>query len=535
VQGWPGTVQPNDICAVVCHSDLERTGWFECSDALINRLHDNVVWSMRGNFLDVPTDCPQRDERLGWTGDIQVFAPTAAFMYDCTGFLTSWLVDLALEQTPAGNVPLFVPNIADSPNSPAAAWGDAAVFVPWVLYQRFADVDILRSQFDSMRAWVDLIANITGESLLWDRGIQFGDWLDPAAPPDRPGQARTPAYVVATAYFARSAELVGKIAGILGRSAEEGHYLVLAAKVREAFNKEYVTPAGRMISDSATAYALALQFDLLPDEPQRQHAGKRLAAVVRANRYRISTGFVGTPLICDALCSAGEYQAAFRLLTQRECPSWLYPVAMGATTIWERWDSLLPDGSVNPGEMTSFNHYALGAIGDWLQRSVAGLTPSAPGYRRLDIRPRPGGGLTSACARHRSPYGMAACCWKIEAGVITVEVEVPPNSTAQVTLPEKNEAPIEVGSGSYRWSYAYPDLKETRPALTLDSTFAEMVDDSATYARIMKLLSQHNPELADRMEGQDSITLRQAVSTMPRAAELLGRLESALSSQSSDR
>jgi len=467
VEGWPGDVQADDLQAVVCHSDMERTGWFECSDPLVNRLHENVVWSMRGNFLSIPTDCPQRDERLGWTGDIQVFAPTACFLYDCAGFLTSWLADLAAEQDAAGGiVPFFVPNIQpmlpqSMPVHPAAAWGDAAVIVPWVLYQRYGDVGVLAAQFESMRAWVDLVTTCAGEGHLWDKGFQFGDWLDPSAPPDKPWAGRTDPHIVATAYFARSAELLGQAACMLGRAEDEARYLRLAAEVRDAFNAEYVTPPGRVISDSETAYALALQFALLPGIQQRRHAGERLTALVRESGYHISTGFVGTPLICDALCSVGELDLAYHLLTQRECPSWLYPVTMGATTIWERWDSLRPDGSVNPDQMTSFNHYALGAIADWLHRAVGGLAPAAPGYRHLDVRPQPGGGLTYARARHMTPYGIAESSWAIKEGQIEVVVVVPANATASVTLPGGKATPIEVGSGTHRWSYPYQDTNSS--------------------------------------------------------------------------
>ena len=456
IDGWPGELDADAIRAVVCHSDLERTGWFECSDPLVNRLHENVVWSMRGNFLDIPTDCPQRDERLGWTGDLQVFAPTACFLYDVAGFLQSWLADLAAEQTAAGGVvPIVVPNILPEPVWPAAAWGDAAAIVPWVLYQRYGDAGILADQFASMAAWVDAVARVAGERRLWEEGKQFGDWLDPKAPPDNPRDARTAPEIVATAYFARSAELVAQAAGVLGREADAARYAGLAAEVRAAFAAEYVTPAGRVVSDAATAYALALEFALLPDAEQRQRAGQRLAKLAAAEGYRISTGFVGTPLICDALCSVGEVETAYRLLLQTECPSWLYPVTMGATTIWERWDSLLPDGSVNPGQMTSFNHYALGAVADWLHRTVAGLAPAAPGYRRIRICPVPGGGLTWARARHRTPYGPAECSWRIEDGSITVEVEIPPNTSAEVHLPGQPGDPLLVGSGRHRWSVPY--------------------------------------------------------------------------------
>jgi alpha-L-rhamnosidase len=455
VEGWPGALQPDDLHAVVCHSDLERTGWFTSSDPLLNRLHENVVWSLRGNFLDIPTDCPQRDERLGWTGDIQVFAPTACFLYDTAGFLTSWLADVAADQDSSGIVPLVVPNTLGAPKLPAAAWGDAAVIVPWVLYQRFGDADILAKQYDSMQAWVDHVARTAGEHHVWDQGFQLGDWLDPSAPPDKPDMGRTDRHLVATAYFARSAELLGLAAGVLGRAFEQRRYFDVAANVRAAFEREYVTPAGRVMSDSATAYALVLSFGLLRDPEQRRHAAQRLVTLVRDSGYRISTGFVGTPLICDALCSVGEHDVAYRLLMERACPSWLYPVTMGATTVWERWDSMLPDGSVNPGEMTSFNHYAFGSIADWLHRVVAGLAPAAPGYRRMELRPRSGGGLTHAEARHETPYGTASCAWSVDGGRIAVDVIVPPNTMARVTLPWDEATPMDVGAGTHHFSAAY--------------------------------------------------------------------------------
>jgi alpha-L-rhamnosidase len=544
--GWPGDLRPEDISkditAVVIHSDLERTGWFESSDPLLNRLHENVVWSMRGNFLDLPTDCPQRDERLGWTGDIQVFAPTASFLYDVAGFLTSWLADLAAEQADAdGVVPFVVPNVVPVAPTPAAAWGDAAAIVPWVLYQRFGDPGILAAQFESMRAWVDHLAGLAGETRLWDRGFQFGDWLDPAAPPDRPSEAKTNPQIVATAYFARSAELVSRAAGVLGRRDEEQRYRALAAEIRAAFAREYVTPSGRLVSDAATAYALALEFALLPDEGQRDYAGQQLARLVRDAEYRIATGFVGTPLICDALSSSGHHEAAFRLLMQQACPSWLYPVTMGATTIWERWDSLLPDGTVNPGQMTSFNHYALGAVADWLHRVVAGLAPAAPGYRRLAIRPTPGGGLTWARARHRTPYGHAEVSWQIDDGTMTVTAVVPPGTIATVTLPGSDAAsssfgsgadPIKVGSGRHRWSYSYADPSSNRPRVTIDSTLNEVRDDPAALAAVTRVLQRRRPGLMQyvgaAVPGYGEIPLRRLVEAFSPNEALLAEIASAL-------
>ncbi|KPV54574.1 alpha-L-rhamnosidase, partial [Kouleothrix aurantiaca] len=479
--------------------------------------------------------CPQRDERLGWTGDIQVFAPTASFLFDTAGFLQSWLADLAAEQAEAdGVVPFVVPNVLPGTPIPAAAWGDAAAVVPWVLYQRFGDTGILETQFDSMRAWVDLLAKIASERHLWDRGFQFGDWLDPSAPPDKPADARTSPQIVATAYFARSAELVAEAAAVLGRVDDATHYHALAAKVRDAFAREYVTSAGRLLSDAATAYALAIGFGLLRDGDQRRNAGRRLAALVRDSRYRISTGFVGTPLICDALCSVGEYDTAFRLLLERENPSWLYPVTMGATTIWERWDSMLPDGSINPGEMTSFNHYALGAVADWIHRMIGGLTPAAPGYRAIEIHPVPGGGITQATTRHQTPYGLAECTWAIEAEEFRVTVVVPPNTMARVFLPGSDAAPVEVGSGTHQWSCPYQKPQTARSPLSLDSTLGEIIGDPEVWTTVLSTIARHMPVLSEQMNagtgisGNTGLTLRQAVSMRANSDTLRAELETAL-------
>ncbi|WP_329140425.1 glycoside hydrolase family 78 protein [Streptomyces sp. NBC_00670] len=449
VKGWPGELRPGDVRAVVLHTDMRRTGWFSCSEPLLNRLHENVVRSMRGNFLDIPTDCPQRDERLGWTGDVQIFAPTATFLYDCAGVLRSWLKDLAAQQHPDGRVPMYVPHIPTRfPELRAAAWGDAAVIVPWTLYERYGDLGVLADQYASMKAWVDGIAAVAGDRHLWDTDRQLGDWLDPAAPPDRPGDARTDPHLVATAYYAHSAGLLARTAALLGHGSDHARYSALSDAVRAAFRDAHLTADGLLTSDAQTAYALALRFGLLATDEQRARAGRRLAELVREEDFHIGTGFVGTPLICDALCEAGEYDTAYRLLLRRTCPSWLYPVTMGATTVWERWDSMLPDGSVNPGEMTSFNHYALGAVADWMHRTVAGLAPAAPGYRRLRVRPRPGGGLTHACAAHDTPYGRAEVSWSRTGSELRVRVTVPHGTTALIDLPGR-AAPEEAGPGTH--------------------------------------------------------------------------------------
>ncbi|GAB7036508.1 MULTISPECIES: alpha-L-rhamnosidase [Catenuloplanes] len=469
-----------DVRAVVVGTDLRRTGWFESSDELLNRFHDNVVWSMRGNFLDVPTDCPQRNERLGWTGDIQVFAPTASFLFDSAGFLTSWLADLAAEQHSDGSVPFVVPDVLRGTGPAAAAWGDAAVIVPWTVHRRTGDLEVLRRQLPSMRGWVDRVAALAGDDLLWTGGFQFGDWLDPSAPPDEPAAAKADPDVVATAHLARSAELTAQAAAAVGDPAAARHYRNLAERVRAAFAAEYTTASGRVLSDAPTVYALALCWALLPGEEQRRRAGRRLADLVRTSGFRISTGFVGTPLLADALTDAGEPELAYRLLLQTGCPSWLYPVTMGATTVWERWDSMLPDGSINPGEMTSFNHYALGAVADWLHRTVAGLAPAAPGYRELLIRPVPTPALSFARARHHTPYGVAHAGWERADGRLTVRVTVPAGSTATVFLPGAAE-PLHVGRGRHAWTVPDP----TPPAGTPD-TIRALMDHAPLWTSVVE-------------------------------------------------
>ncbi|MGA1836663.1 family 78 glycoside hydrolase catalytic domain [Herbiconiux sp. 11R-BC] len=521
VEGWPEEFDPAAVTAVVLHSDLTRTGRFATSDPLLDRFHENVVWGMRGNFLSIPTDCPQRDERLGWTGDIQVFAPTASFLFDSEAFLVSWLRDLAHEQARQGGVvPVVVPTTLQGPFEGAiAAWGDAATVVPWALYERFGDLGVLRAQYPSMTAWVDAVLAGAGESGLWAGTFQLGDWLDPTAPPDRPDQARVDPDIVATAYLARSLQIVADAAAVLGESADASRYAAAASRSRAAFRDEYVTPAGRMLSDAQTAYALALQFGLVTDAAVREKLAARLAVLVRRDGYRIGTGFVGTPLVTDALAEGGHLAAAGRLLLQTESPSWLHPVTLGATTVWERWDSLLDDGRVNPGEMTSFNHYALGAVADWMHRTVAGLGPASPGYRTLRIAPRPLAGLTFASASHRTPYGEASVGWRrdhSDAGtVVQVTAVVPANTSALVSLLGQEE--FTVGSGRHEFSFVEPSSEAPRPStpLSLDSSTAAIIDDPEAYRAVLETLARVDPPRVEGFRSQtawvEGRTLRQSI------------------------
>ncbi|MGC5173171.1 family 78 glycoside hydrolase catalytic domain [Microbacterium sp. DT81.1] len=495
ISGWPGEFDPADVTAVVLHSDMERTGWFETSHPLVSQLHENIVWGLRGNFLYLPTDCPQRDERLGWTGDIQVFAPTASFLYDVRGFLDTWLRDLSIEQEAGGGVvPFVVPNVLGAPK-PAAAWGDAATVVPWVLNERFGDVATLERQYPSMTSWVDTLLEIAGDRRLWEGRFQFGDWLDPDAPPDQPAKAKTDGDIVASAHLFLSTRNVAHAAELLGRDEDAERYGRIAEEVRAAFLAEYLTPSGRMVSDAQTAYAMAIVFGIAP-EGLLPALGARLAELTRRGGYRIGTGFVGTPIIADALSSTGHVDAATRLLTQNENPSWLYPVTMGATTIWERWDSMLPDGTINPGEMTSFNHYALGAIGDWLHRVVAGLAPAAPGYAKLRIAPTPLAGFDFASAEHLTPYGRAEAGWRREGSRIVIEAVVPPNTTATVVIEGEEH---EVGSGTHRWEIDDAGDTPAPPVVDLDSSLSVVIDDPEAYRVVLDVIAEEKPEAAERI------------------------------------
>ncbi|KAJ9118904.1 hypothetical protein QFC24_005867 [Naganishia onofrii] len=456
VSGWTDDLQTTDISAVVVHTDLERTGFFECSHEKLNQLHRNVVWGWRGNSLSVPTDCPQRDERLGWTGDLQVFAPTASFLFNTAGFLSGWLKDVAVEQLVDGGgvPPVVVPNVLQHVpfHSPMAVWDDVTALTPWDLHQAFDDKRILRDQYESMTVWLDTGVKRAPNGLYDSSLIQLGDWLDPKAPADDPADCRTDSHLVANAYLVHVTSTVSRISEILGEDKRAKRYKDDAARLKREFVKEYVSESGRMVSDSQTALALAIQFDLFSNEGQRQHAAERLAALVTREKFKVATGFAGTPIILHTLCNTGNLPLAYRMLQESKAPSWLYAVLMGSTTMWERWDSMLPDGKINPGEMTSFNHYALGSVAAFMHSVIGGLSPLSPGWKKILVQPRPGGTVTSAKTRHVGPYGEISCEWEIRGDKLHVAIAVPPNSTAQVILPGFTE---EVGSGKKEYVVDY--------------------------------------------------------------------------------
>ncbi|UJF34515.1 alpha-L-rhamnosidase [Paenibacillus hexagrammi] len=514
VEGYPGAEEyglPLDAFAgEVIHTDMEPTGEFECSDARVNQLQSNIMWGQRGNFLDVPTDCPQRDERLGWTGDAQVFISTALFNYQGGPFFTKWLHDLKAEQFPNGGVPFVIPDVVGGASS--AAWGDAAVICPWTVYQYYGDTWLLSEQFESMKKWVEFIRAQGENEYLWNTGFHFGDWLALDAK-ENSYVGATPKALVATAYYAYSTRIVRDAARALGREDDLHTYGELYEQVKQAFQDEFITKNGRMASPTQTAHVLALAFDLV-DGSVRTRVARELNDLIVENDYHLTTGFVGTPYLCFALSGNGYHDTAVKLLMQESYPGWLYSVSKGATTIWEHWDSIKADGSFWSDDMNSFNHYAYGAIGDWLYRKVAGLDMdvSVPAFKHIHLEPYFGlKKLSFAKAAHRSMYGRIAVGWRVDGANIEVSVEIPPNTTAELVLrgayvhglkesghelagvdgvqsaAETGQGVrLILGSGCYTFTYMNKDMFRIR--YTEDSRVDEIMNDEAAAAVLRKYI-----------------------------------------------
>ena len=455
----PGTKDPGTPEAIVLHSQLPLTGSFECSEPLLNQLQHNIQWGQKGNFLDVPTDCPQRDERLGWTGDAQVFARTAAFNRDVAGFFRKWLQDLQDAQAASGAFPPVAPFLLDNlPTDGGPAWADSGTIVPWTMYEAYGDRRFLEQPYASMVRYVDYLEASSQNLIRTYPGYQgfmgFGDWLSI--------KAETPHDLIGTAFFAYSAGLLARAAAVLGKSDDAARYARLHRDVRQAFIDRFVTAGGLVAGQTQTAYVLALHFDLLPQEARPAV----LAALVRdieARGKHLSTGFVGASYLPFVLSDNGYMDLAYELLFQTSWPSWLYPVTQGATTIWERWDGWTVENGFQDWNMNSFNHYAYGAIGDWLYRVVAGIQsdPQHPGYKHIILKPQPGGRLSWARASYDSAYGTISSGWMRLDGGLEWRVSVPPNTTAtayvpagegdSVTLDGKavEGTTFELGAGSY--------------------------------------------------------------------------------------
>ena len=466
---WPGPVNPEDFEAVVIHSDLRATGTFRCSNELLNRLHENIRWSMKGNFLDIPTDCPQRDERLGWTGDAQAFIGTAVYLADVGPFFRKWLRDLASEQRDDGGVPHVIPDVISNPGRggrppgrnpfhSSAGWSDAAVICPWELYMAYGDLSILEENYPAASAWVDYVEKRAGSNRIWNGDFQYGDWL---ALDEKPGAvfSATPTDLVATAFFARSAELTARMAGLLGRKDDSRRYRQLHESISAAFRSHYLDAGGHLTARTQSAQVITLAFGLVRGEARDVVASDLVELIESAGR-QLTTGFLATVYLLGVLDDIGRPDLAWALLVRTEYPSWLYPITLGATTVWERWDGIRPDGRFSSWTMNSFNHYAYGAVGRDLYAMVAGIRPAEAGYRRIILRPRPGGGLSFAEASLETRHGLIRSAWKISDGEMHLSVTVPEGTTAAVIRPlpggrSLDNEELEVGPGDHSWTYAY--------------------------------------------------------------------------------
>ena len=448
VEGVEGELDPADYCAVVADSGFDTVGGFSSSNPLVNQLQSNIYWGFKGNFVDIPTDCPQRDERLGWTGDAEFFFRTATFNGKVDNFFRKWLRSLRDDQTERGGIPAVIPDIFFGRlGDYACGWADCATIIPWQHYRAYGDITVLKEQYPSMKAWVDFQLRSCNDYLLNTLKQPYGDWLFWSQDNDRSGRsAVTSPALAAQCFMAGSIDIVAKTAQLLGKDADASYYRAELQKVKDAFLNEYVTPGGLVSSDTQTAYVLALYFDMLP-ERLRQQAADRLAANVKDYGYHITTGFLGTPHICEVLSEWGYSDVAYKLLLQETCPSWIYPVKLGATTIWERWNSIKPDGTI-VGGMNSFNHYSYGSIGDWLYRYAAGIRETSPGYKTFVIDPHPGGGFKFMEAYTRTPYGKIRVKWEADADKIrAIEFTIPVGTTATVRCPDGQVRTM--GSGNY--------------------------------------------------------------------------------------
>ncbi|WP_078393698.1 alpha-L-rhamnosidase [Shouchella patagoniensis] len=436
--GFPEDVRAEDFTGLVLHSNMEQIGLFQTSDTSINQLQHNILWGQKGNFVDVPTDCPQRNERLGWTGDAQMFIRTANFNMGTKRFFQKWLRDLAFNQSASGSVPFVVPDILNgqfngNQGRNCAAWGDAAVICPWTLYLSYGDDRVLSEQYESMKAWVNYIRSTSEAGVLWQGEFQLGDWLALDAE-ENSYYGATDNDLVASAYYAYSTKLLAKTARVLGKLDDYHQYKNLFKKIKQAFQDTYITGIGKLYSDTQTAYVLTLHFGLAPKH-ERQALADQLVKLIRQNDNHLTTGFVGTPYLCHALSDNGYTDVAYDLLFQRSYPSWLYQIDRGATTMWEHWDSIKEDGSFWSTDMNSFNHYAYGSIGDWMYQNITGFDLVEPAYKTSILAPKPTTRLSSAKGSLETPYGKLVLDWYLEGDTYTVSGTVPENTSAYICLP----------------------------------------------------------------------------------------------------
>ena len=458
LSGLRGEPEKDAVTGIVLHSDTPFHGHFECSDPMLNRLYQNILWTQRGNFFEMPTDCPQRDERMGWTGDAQIYVRAATFNADIASFYKKWLRDLNDDQWDYGAYPPYAPRPFSRPNEHhAAGWMDAGVICPWTIWQVYGDTGVIREHWRNMTDFMEWRKLRDPELDGATDDCNFGDWLSL-------GEVKTPIPFIDLAYHAHDAMLMAEMAAAIGLPAEAKAWNDHAEKVAASFRRIYLKPDGSLTVDNQTAHAMALFLGLIPEQT-RAATANHLAGLVRSNKNLMTTGFLGTRPLLPALSAHGHHGISGTLIRQREFPSWGYEVENGATTIWERWNSYEKGKGVHSPEMNSFSHYAFGAVGEWMMSELGGIDRAAPGFKRVRVAPRPTGGITSASASMETPHGKLACTWKIENGVFTADVTIPPNTTAEAVFPiqgkpEISDLPdpkseggvIQLGSGTYRIS-----------------------------------------------------------------------------------
>lgn len=503
VEGLGEDINPENFTACIIHTDLEKTGNFKCSNKAVNQLVQNIDWGLRDNFLDIPTDCPQRDERLGYTGDAQIFLSTASCFRNVALFFEKWMQDLKYEQSLGMGVPTTVPNIL-GPGGGIAIWHDAAAIIPWTLYQNYGDKTFLEEQFESMMACVDFYKNeMTDQTGLIKKGQQLGDWVSMDVPRG-PWLKRdeevwnleliekmgaTDPYYVANVYYAYSTSLVVDAAKVLGKTDEVKKYQKLYDEIVQNIREEYITKNGRLISETQTGCVLALHFDIA-EEKDREGILATLLNNLQQHKNHLTTGFAGTPFLCPTLSENGAHDIAGNVFLKEDCPSWLYHVKLGATTIWELWDGVNPDGSFNKFEMNSLNHYSYGSIGGWIYHDLLGLQIVEPGYKKSKIAPRLIKGIPSMKGTIETVYGTLGCEISCLEHKYIVDLIIPANTTAVVSLPERQEETL--GSGQYHFEYK-TDSSFEKERYDYDSLFRELLENPIGN----RLLNQYAKELMD--------------------------------------
>ena len=440
---YPGVPAADDVTGIVVGTNLRRTGSIETSDPLVNQLFSNLVWGQRDNYLSVPTDCPQRDERLGWTGDAQIFVRTGTLNYDIAAFFSKYLRDVKTAQQADGSIFDIAPMQGHQVGTGNAGWGDVAVIGPWVLYTAYHDTQVIRDNYQMMCRWVAYYTDRSGGTLIVP-SCDYGDWLSIGE--------ESPKDVIATAYFAHSTDLLARMAAVLGLEQDAAQYRQLFSQICQAFLRAFVDrETGVITGNTQTVYLLALRFGLLPEE-LRKKAAHNLVARLEANDWHLTTGFLGVSNLCPVLCDAGYPEIAYRLLLTKTYPSWLYSVVNGATTVWERWNSYVAEtGTFGNVAMNSFNHYSYGSIGEWLYQYAAGIRydQQQPGYKHIFIRPVPSAQLPHVRGAYHSTYGEICSDWTWKDGLLTLSVTIPANTTATIYVPSADPAALQVDGAAF--------------------------------------------------------------------------------------